>query len=181
MQINLYSYEFSAPIGNIGIAESDGSISRVIFNLAKDDLYNADILRLIFSQAPDFLPSLVIGATKYTDEAASQLSDYLDGKRAEFNLQLSYSEHGFSNKVYSELLRIPAGQTRSYRDIAVACGAPKAYRAVGMINRNNTIPFFIPCDRVIGSNGNLTGYAGGLPMKQYLLELEAKYYADTTV
>jgi O-6-methylguanine DNA methyltransferase len=70
---------------------------------------------------------------------------------------------------------IPYGETRTYKDIAIAAGCPKGYRAVGMANHNNPISIIVPCHRVIGSGGKLTGYGGGLPVKEYLLGLERKY------
>ena len=181
MQINIFSYKFPAPIGNIGIAESGGKIIRVIFNAAMGDIKNDEFLHKCFNKPQYAGYTPVAQASEYTDGAASQFDMYLEGRKAAFDLLYSYGDCGFAGKVYNELLNIPAGQVRSYREIAEVCGSPKACRAVGMVNRNNPIPFFIPCHRVIGSDGSLTGYAGGLPMKRYLLDLEKKYYAKTAV
>ncbi|MDO5305693.1 MAG: methylated-DNA--[protein]-cysteine S-methyltransferase, partial [bacterium] len=95
-----------------------------------------------------------------------------DRKRTVFNLKLAPKGTPFQKKVWAELLKIPYGKTVSYQDIAVSIGNPDACRAVGMANNKNPIPIFIPCHRVIGKNGNLTGYAGGLDCKQALLEIE---------
>ena len=78
----------------------------------------------------------------------------------------------FQKRVWEALIQIPYGETRTYKEIAAAAGNPKASRAVGMANNRNPIPIIIPCHRVIGTNGSLTGYAGGLKVKEYLLKLE---------
>lgn len=101
-----------------------------------------------------------------------QLSEYFAGRRKEFSVPLSPRGTDFQKRVWEELRRIPCGETRTYGQIAAALGNPKASRAVGMANHSNPIMILIPCHRVIGSNGKLTGYAGGLWMKERLLELE---------
>ena len=104
-----------------------------------------------------------------------QLDEYFAGTRTEFTFP--YRLHGtpFQEKVWEALRQIPYGETRSYKDIAEAIGHPKAYRAVGMANNANPIFIAIPCHRVIGANGSLVGYGGGLEMKKALLELEKKF------
>ncbi len=104
--------------------------------------------------------------------ATRQLEEYFDGKRREFELDLAPVGTPFQLSVLDELLKIPYGETCSYRDIATALGNPKAVRAVGGANGRNPIPIVIPCHRVIGSNGSLTGFGGGLSSKRFLLELE---------
>ena len=104
--------------------------------------------------------------------AKRQLDQYFDGKRREFELDLAPVGTPFQLSVLDELLKIPYGETCSYRDIATALGNPKAVRAVGGANGRNPIPIVIPCHRVIGSNGSLTGFGGGLPSKRFLLDLE---------
>ena len=96
----------------------------------------------------------------------------MDGKRKSFDLPLKPEGTEFQKKVWNALLDIPYGETRSYKDIAVAIGNPKACRAVGMANNRNPISIIIPCHRVIGANGSLVGYGGGLPIKIELLNLE---------
>lgn len=105
-------------------------------------------------------------------ETARQLNAYFAGKLRIFELQLDMRGTPFQMRVWAELLKIPYGETRSYQQIAVATGAPKAVRAVGAANGANPVPIVVPCHRVIGSNGKLTGFGGGLPLKKRLLELE---------
>lgn len=104
-----------------------------------------------------------------------QIEEYFNGKRKEFNLPLYIEGTDFQKKVWNTLLEIPYGQTRSYQDIAVMINNEKAVRAVGNANNKNKIPIIIPCHRVIGKNGHLVGYAGGLEVKEKLLGLEKKY------
>lgn len=104
-----------------------------------------------------------------------QLNEYLIGNRQTFDLPLAPQGTPFQRAVWQALLAIPYGETRSYRDIAIAISNPKAARAVGMANNRNPISYIIPCHRVIGANGDLVGYGGGLELKKWLLELEAKH------
>jgi methylated-DNA-[protein]-cysteine S-methyltransferase len=101
-----------------------------------------------------------------------QLDQYFNKSRKTFNLKLNPKGTDFQQQVWSELQNIEYGQTNSYLDIAEKIGNPKASRAVGMANNKNPIPIIIPCHRVIGKNGSLVGFAGGLSVKQKLLELE---------
>lgn len=103
-----------------------------------------------------------------------QLEEYFQGIRTRFDLPLAEVGTPFTTKVYHALCDIPYGEVRSYKDIAIAIDHPKAYRAVGMANHRNPIPIIIPCHRVIGSHGKLTGYAGGLDIKEKLLCHEQK-------
>lgn len=105
-------------------------------------------------------------------EACTQLLDYFAGKRKEFDLELRPEGTGFQRAVWDELRRIPFGDVISYGEQAKRLGNPSASRAVGHANGANPIPVVIPCHRVVGANGRLTGYAGGLHRKQALLELE---------
>ena len=105
-------------------------------------------------------------------EVDKQMREYFEGKRKEFDLPLRPEGTVFQKKVWNALLEIPFGETRSYQDIANAVGSPKACRAVGMANHQNPIIIVIPCHRVIGKNGKLVGYGGGLSMKEKLLLLE---------
>ena len=106
------------------------------------------------------------------DEPVRQLSAYFAGKLREFELAVAPEGTSFQREVWSELQRIPYGETISYGEVARRIGNPKAVRAVGLANGSNPISIIIPCHRVIGSNGSLTGYGGGLPTKQALLALE---------
>ena len=105
-------------------------------------------------------------------KAYTQLEEYLSGKRTEFDIEIEKIGTEFQKKVWKELLNIPYGETRSYKDIAIAIGNEKACRAVGNANNKNPIAIIVPCHRVIGSNGSMTGYAGGLDIKEKLLKIE---------
>jgi len=105
-------------------------------------------------------------------ETERQLKEYFSRARQVFNLPLDFSGNAFNQKVWAALLTIPYGETRSYGEIAKQIGAPKAARAVGAANGKNPIAIIAPCHRVIGSNGRLTGFAGGLEAKAHLLALE---------
>lgn len=102
-----------------------------------------------------------------------QLEEYFAGRRQEFDLELAPSGSPFQMQVWNALREIPYGQTASYGEIAVAVGQPGAARAVGGANNRNPIAIVVPCHRVIGASGSLTGYGGGLPRKQQLLALES--------
>lgn len=104
--------------------------------------------------------------------AAAQLDAYFEGSLKTFDLPLRLSGTPFQMAVWNALKTIPYGETRSYGDIARVIGHPKAYRAVGMANHRNPVAIVIPCHRVIGSDGTLTGYGGGLPLKAWLLSQE---------
>lgn len=105
-------------------------------------------------------------------DVESQLSEYFDGKRRNFDLDLAPSGTEFQLAVLAALQTIPFGETRTYTDIARQIGRPAAVRAVGAANGRNPLPIVIPCHRVIGADGSLTGFGGGLDTKRYLLELE---------
>lgn len=107
-----------------------------------------------------------------TQEACEQLSAYFEKRLTQFDLPLAAKGTAFQQKVWHALMQIPYGDTASYLDIANIIGNPKGVRAVGMANGKNPIAIVVPCHRVIGSNKTLTGYAGGLPRKQFLLNLE---------
>lgn len=109
-----------------------------------------------------------------TDKAARQIGEYIAGSRKQFTVQLAPAGTAFQMRVWDELRKIPYGETRSYKEIAQAIGQPGASRAVGMANNKNPLPLFIPCHRVIGADGKLSGYAGGVQMKGRLLELERR-------
>lgn len=152
--MNIYFY--NTTIGKIGIAETGGSITNVYFE--------TDILpqKATQNQTPLLL------------EAGRQLACYLQGDLQNFVLPLQPAGTPFMQLVWEQLCAIPYGQTASYKEIAAKVGNEKASRAVGLANNRNPIPIFIPCHRVIGANGSLTGYRGGLGVKQILLKLERK-------
>ncbi len=107
-------------------------------------------------------------------DARGQIEEYLRGERRVFDLPLALEGTPFQRRVWEELCRVPFGETASYRDIADRIGAPSAVRAVGLANGANPIAIIVPCHRVIGSDGRLTGYGGGLPNKRWLLDHEAR-------
>lgn len=145
-----------SPIGVLCIGEENGKITDIHLqreadhNLVIQDEQHASILR----------------------EACRQLDEYFQGKRRQFDLPLSCAGTAFQQRVWRELQRIPYGETRSYEDIAVAIGNPKAQRAVGQANNRNPIMIIIPCHRVIHKSGDISGYACGIEAKRYLLGLE---------
>jgi methylated-DNA-[protein]-cysteine S-methyltransferase len=105
--------------------------------------------------------------------AREQLEQYFDGARREFDVELDLVGNPFELRVWDALLEIPYGETASYGQIAAALGEPAAARAVGLANARNPVALIVPCHRVIGADGSLTGYGGGLERKQFLLDLEA--------
>jgi len=107
-------------------------------------------------------------------EAKKQLNAYFKGERKQFDLELNPKGTGFQKQVWKELVKIPYGTTLSYGELAQRIGNPKASRAVGMANGKNPISIIIPCHRVIGATGSLTGFGGGIKVKQYLLDLESR-------
>jgi methylated-DNA-[protein]-cysteine S-methyltransferase len=109
---------------------------------------------------------------KAFSDAVEQLDAYFEGERREFDLELDLVGTTFQRRVWEALLTIPYGETRSYGYIAEQIGSPGAFRAVGLANGSNPIGIIVPCHRVIGANGSLTGYGGGLERKRVLLELE---------
>ena len=145
---------YDTEIGRIAIGENGGAIA---------------LLRLPGEEVPG---TVVQHETELLRKAAEQLREYLRGERKMFDLPLAPEGTAFQKAVWSALQEIPYGQTRSYGEIAARIGRPKACRAVGMANHCNPIPIFIPCHRVVGANGSLTGYAGGLNKKIALLGIE---------
>lgn len=112
------------------------------------------------------------GSSAVIDQTIQELDEYFSGKRKVFDIPVRFTGSEFQCAVWSELMKIPYGTTISYAELARRIGNPKAVRAVASANATNPISIFVPCHRVIGSNHKLTGYGGGLPAKQGLLELE---------
>lgn len=106
------------------------------------------------------------------ENAITQLGQYFDGKRKDFDLPLKFYGTEFQQKCWNALLTIPYGETRTYKEISEIVNCPKGYRAVGLANNKNPISIIAPCHRVIGANGKLVGYGGGLDKKEFLLNLE---------
>ena len=118
------------------------------------------------------------GSDAVLAQASRQLDEYFAGRRQHFDLPLGADGTAFQQTVWSALQAIPYGELRSYRDIAETLGKPKAVRAVGAANGRNPLPIVVPCHRVVGSNGKLTGFAGGRECKRRLLALEGLEVAD---
>jgi len=111
----------------------------------------------------------------FFDDVKSELNAYFEGKRDAFSVKLNPAGTPFQKRVWAALKQIPYGQTRTYSEIAANAGSPRASRAAGSANGKNPIPLIIPCHRVIGASGRLTGYAFGIELKKKLLEIEEKY------
>lgn len=144
---------FDTNLGQMALTSEDGAITR---------LYLPD--------AP--MPCIASQETPLLARGREQLLEYLAGTRTRFDLPLSPHGTPFQQRVWAALQDIPFGQTCSYRDIARTVDCPRGFRAVGMANNRNPIPIFIPCHRVVGADGSLVGYAGGLDLKRRLLALE---------
>ena len=144
------------PLGKISVIEADSTITRLL--LPGTTLPNG----IKQQETPLLL------------QAATQIEEYFQGKRKTFKLPLKLKGTEFQKLVWDALLTIPYGETRSYSEIACQIGRPKASRAVGMANHRNPVAIVVPCHRVIGKNGSLTGYAGGLDKKERLLDLERR-------
>jgi len=155
----LAATHLKTPIGVLQVAASEAGLVAVVFpNETKRN----------FAKSKGSL-----AAQKHLSQAVAALEDYFNGKRQDFSdLTLAPSGTLFQMRVWQALHAIPYGQTRSYGDIARAINNPKGVRAVGLANGKNPLPVIVPCHRVIGANGTLTGFGGGLPAKKWLLEHE---------
>lgn len=142
------------------------------FLIAEDSQGITDITLIRGEDKEALAGKYILTETELIKEAAKQLKEYLEGTRKKFTIKLNPKGTPFQQKVWEALRRIPYGETRSYKQIAEEIGNGKASRAVGMANHHNPIMCVIPCHRVIGANGNMVGYAGGLEIKKQLLELE---------
>ena len=151
-----YACFMDSPIGRIGIAQEGEAITNVFFNNT--------VRPSVFDEKE----------TPLLSDAIAQLKEYFSGTRKCFSLPLQPDGSEFERAVWQELQKIPYGEIRTYKEIAIAIGKPTACRAVGSANGKNPISIIIPCHRVIGANGKLTGYAGGLGVKKYLLDLEKR-------
>ena len=145
---------YQSPVGDLFIAEDSGRLCGLSFICENTPLQGKK------------------GESPLLQETIKQLREYFAGKRKIFTLPLKEQGSEFQNKVWQELLKIPYGETASYGEIARLIGNPKAQRAVGMANHNNPWGIIVPCHRVIAHDGSLGGYAGGLEIKTYLLQLE---------
>jgi O-6-methylguanine DNA methyltransferase len=158
---------YQSPIGPLTLALTENGLCRVEFGSGQ--LVQLSLTRWtkrwLQTDKLSYEPEL------FTD-IVQQLEEYFSGQRKSFSIPLDLYGTPFQKMVWRELCNIPYGETRSYKDIALALNAAKAVRAVGCANNQNPLSIFIPCHRVIGSNGALVGYGGGLDMKESLLQLE---------
>lgn len=145
-------FTYNTVIGNLSIIEEDGAVSRIAFEDSVSGILNKE--------------------TSLIKKTYEQLAEYLVGERQIFDLPLKIEGTDFQLRVWHALQEIPYGETRSYRQIATIAGNAKASRAVGLANNSNPLMLVIPCHRVIGSAGSLNGYAGGVEVKEYLLNME---------
>ena len=157
----------SSPVGDLILVASDRGLVSILLPSKKGDPAPSRLTRA-------FPGSTIREGSPQLEEAIRQLRDYFAGTRRTFDIPLDLRGTDFQMRVWRAVAQIPFGRTQSYGDIARLICKPKACRAVGAANRANPLPIVIPCHRVIGSNGSLTGYAGGLSVKQALLDLERK-------
>lgn len=141
-----------SPIGPLTLVEENGALTELRFGEHAEDT--------------------VLCKTPLLQQAMQELNEYFSGRRKNFTVPLRPAGTPFQQRCWAALLQIPYGQTRTYGQQAVMIGQPKASRAVGMGNHCNPLPVLIPCHRVVGANGKLTGYAGGLHIKEILLQIE---------
>ena len=147
----IYRYSYETVLGSVTFVEEDGALLAISTHHVYEGI----------SQETDSIK-----------EAHQQLAEYLKGERKSFDLPLRMKGTDFQQRVWNALLKIPYGETRSYKQIAEAIGNPKAVRAVGMANNRNPLLIVVPCHRVIGADGKLVGYGAGIEKKEFLLRLE---------
>jgi methylated-DNA-[protein]-cysteine S-methyltransferase len=153
--------EIASPVGKLKLVASASALVAVLWENERPNRGKLDAMKFDPQQ-----PILL--------ETEHQLAEYFAGARSEFDLPLEPEGSAFQKKVWQALRAIPFGQTRSYLDLAKAVGSSKAARAVGAANGKNPLSIIVPCHRVVGANGALTGFAGGLNTKAALLALEAR-------
>lgn len=155
-----------SPIGPLLVAASDKGLARISFSASFDPEETIESLARAFGPR-------ILRSARSVDPARRQLDEYFDGRRSAFELDVDLRGlPEFTRRVLGELARVPYGRTTTYAELAARSGAPRAARAVGTVMNRNRIPIVLPCHRVVGSNGSLTGYAGGLDVKERLLRLE---------
>lgn len=154
--VTYYSY-YESPVGTLLLAGDGSALTMVSFPEG----------RSAHQPAADWLRR-----NGLFDESKRQLAAYFGGELTAFELPVAPAGTEFQRRVWDALKSIPYGETRSYRDIAIQIGKPDAVRAVGAANGQNPLPILVPCHRVIGADGSLTGFSGGIACKQFLLQLE---------
>jgi AraC family transcriptional regulator of adaptative response/methylated-DNA-[protein]-cysteine methyltransferase len=161
----------ATPIGEMIAGATDTHL--VMFEFEHRKMYNAQVERLRKALGADLVP----GESPVLDQLRTELDEYFAGTRRDFTVPLLFPGTPFQMKVWSALRQIPAGTTTSYKQLAESIGQPEAVRAVARANGDNRIAILIPCHRVIGSDGQLVGYGGGLWRKRKLLDLEGRHLA----
>lgn len=159
--------EADSPIGPLTIVSTSKGVCKIEFGGIDETITNIQVW-----VKKHFLKSEMVREDEQIKFIAGQLDDYFNGIRFSFDVPLDLHGTPFQKKVWDALGRIPHGETRSYKEVAESMNAVKAVRAIGNANNKNPLPILIPCHRVIGSNGSLVGYGGGLKRKQYLLDIE---------
>jgi len=163
--MTLFYKEIESPVGKLKLVASANALVAVLWEQERPERVKLEPMKVTPQQ-----PILV--------ETERQLSQYFSGIRTEFDLPIEPNGSNFQKKVWQALRGIPFGETRSYLDLAEAVGSPNACRAVGAANGKNPLAIVVPCHRVVGANGALTGFAGGLEAKAKLLALEARASAQ---
>lgn len=166
-KLQLYYDEMESPLGPLTLFASAYGLCSLQFGSSEEAIVKMKRNRHFVKCEFEYRPEIV-------HEAIQQLKQYFNGTRTSFQLPLDLRGTPFQLKVWEELQQIPYGRTVSYKKIAELIGRPKAVRAIGGANNQNPLPIIVPCHRVVGSNGALVGYGGGLDKKEYLLNLESK-------
>lgn len=166
-QFSHFAGEMESPIGTLTIVVTEKGVCHICFGGL--ELNQASIHAWLRKHGRK---GELIHCKDSVEPIRQQLEEYFSGERVAFDLSLDLCGTPFQKKVWHALMDIEYGRTISYKDVALSIGAPKAVRAIGGANNKNPIPIIIPCHRVIGSNGNMVGYGGGLDKKERLLALE---------
>ena len=163
---------FSSPVGMLGVAVSEtGKLERVSFLGENAERFERELAREGVE---------IVRRAEPCEQARAQLKEYFRRERRSFTLELAPRGTPFQLRVWEELTRIPFGKTASYGEIARQIGQPAAVRAVGQANHVNPLPIVVPCHRVIGADGKLAGFGGGIEVQRALLELEGSFSASST-
>jgi methylated-DNA-[protein]-cysteine S-methyltransferase len=164
--------EFKSPVGELILASTDDKLCLADWKYRK---MRPSIDKRILDFYKD---EFVDESSEIIEQTIIQLNEYFEKKRTEFDIPLAFVGTEFQQKVWKELMQIPYGKTVSYLQLAQKIGDPKSIRAAATANGANAISIIVPCHRVIGSDGSLVGYAGGLPAKKKLLSLEGSFYEN---
>lgn len=156
-ETSIVHFAMDSPVGPLHLFADDEGLTGLYMNIQKGEL-----------------PTAPTGTNSHIDLAVQELNEYFDGKRKDFSVKVVPQGTKFQLSVWLELMKIPFGKTISYSELAKRLGDPLLTRAVGTANGSNPISIIIPCHRVIGANGHLTGYGGGIERKRWLLDHEAE-------